>query len=111
MFFCFWGCPLNLAYLVLGCAGGGVGGVLVQPPSGIVFWKCLGGDVAHGTSPHSSCATTLERSLVLLCRFAFLQGALGQVLPQFLCKQESVGSCGRLDPLLNLINELIKLIN
>ena len=71
MFFCFWAYPLNLAYLVLGCVGGGVGGVLVQRPSDIVFWNCLGGDVAHGASPHSSCASTLERSMVLLLRFAF----------------------------------------
>ena len=76
----------------------GVGGVLVQRPSDIVFWNCLGRDVAHGPPPHSSCASTLERSLVLLFRFAFWGGALGQVLPQFLCKQESVGSCGTLGP-------------
>ena len=99
MFFCFWGCPLNLAYLVLGCAGGGVGGVLVQRPADIVFWNCSCGDVGYGTSPHSSCATTLERSLVLLLRFAFLEGALGQVSAQFLCKRRFGGSCATLPPL------------
>ena len=106
MFFCFWGCPLNLAYLVLGCAGGGVGGVLVQRPADIVFWNCSCGDVGYGTSPHSSCATTLERSLVLLCRFAFLQGALGQVSPQFLCNPGLGGSCAVPAPLINIMYQV-----
>ena len=72
----------------------------MQRPSDIVFWNCSGGDAAHGTYPYSSCASTLGRSFVLLFRFAFLGGALGQVLPQFLCKRRFDGSCGRAPPLI-----------
>ena len=76
LFFCFLGYPLNPAYLVFGCVVAGVAGVLVQRPSDIVFWNCWGRDVAHWPSPHSSCAPTLERSLVLLFRFLFWKGRL-----------------------------------
>ena len=83
----------------LGCVVVGLGGVLVQRPSGIVFWNCLGRDVDRGPSPHSSCASTLERSFVMLFRLSFLGATLGQVLPQFLCEARCSGSCGRPGPL------------
>ena len=102
LFFCFLGYPLNPAYLVFGCVVAGVAGVLVQRPLDIVFWNCWGRDVAHWPSPHSSCASTLERSLVLLFRFSFLEGVFGQVSAQFLCKRRFCRSCGKGLPLVQM---------
>ena len=99
LFFLLFGVPTEpcLSCVRLRCGWGG--GSSCATTFGHCFWSCLVRDVAHGPSPRSSCASTLERSLVLLFRFAFWGGALGQVLPQFLCKQESGGSCGTVDPL------------